>query len=163
MAIRGQHNHDSDLLKSWVTKNTMEVVASRAPSVTVPPRAILQELQTRANSSPSTSQALSLLPSPSTIARKVQRERKRFKADLGSKMTNWKDYQVPLKYVLTGDQQEPFCAIQVDFDFYWTLYFILSVLIGFPLSWKSRQAGEGVGVYGSLGQGLAELLHVLVR
>ena len=30
-------------------------------------------------------------------------------------MTNWNDYIVPDKYVMTGDGQDPFCAIQVDF------------------------------------------------
>ena len=95
-----------------MAKTTNEVFAEKAPSVTVPPRAVLQDLQKRANSSPATAQALGILPSGSTLARKVQRARKKLRGDEASKMTSWDDYHVPERYKTTADGK-PFCAIEV--------------------------------------------------
>ena len=100
------------MLKTWVDQTTRQVVAEKADSVTVSPRLVLQDLQRKANSSPVTSQALGILPNASTLARKLQRARKRLRGDEASRMTTWEEYIVPDKYLMTGDGQ-PFCAIQV--------------------------------------------------
>ena len=78
---RGQHNHYSDLLKTWVKKQVNVVVEGVYQNPVVPPRAIIQEVENRVMAQPSTSAGLACIPKAKSVARMVQRKRK---AELGS-------------------------------------------------------------------------------
>ena len=49
---RGEHNHDSDLLKSWVKNEVVKVVEGVYQNPAVPPRAIVQEVENRVMAQP---------------------------------------------------------------------------------------------------------------
>ena len=80
---RGTHNHDSDLLKTWVKKQVNVVVEGVYQNPVVPPRAIIQEVENRVMAQPSTSAGLACIPKAKSVARMVQRKRK---AEWGSEV-----------------------------------------------------------------------------
>ena len=68
---RGEHNHDSDLLKSWVKNEVTVVVEGVYQNPVVPPRAIIQEVENRVMAQPSTSAGLACIPKAKSVARMV--------------------------------------------------------------------------------------------
>ena len=98
VSARGEHSHDSDLMKAWVKKEQDKVVMGVYKNPSVPPRAIFQEIQNRVMSSPATSSGMALLPKASSLARQVQRKRKAERGPEGNLPTSWQDMIIPLQY-----------------------------------------------------------------
>ena len=107
---RGEHNHDSDLLKSWVKNEVNHVVDSVYANPVVAPRAILQVLEDRVLEQPSTSAGLELLPKAKTLARKVQRKRRAEWGTEANLPTCWEEMAIPQQY-LTTSTGEPFVIL----------------------------------------------------
>ena len=96
VSARGEHSHDSDLMKAWVKKEQDKVVMGVYKNPSVPPRAIFQEIQNRVMSSPATSSGMALLPKASSLVRQVQRKRKAERGPGGNLLTSWQDMIIPL-------------------------------------------------------------------
>ena len=61
-SIRGEHNHDSDILKEWVKEKTKEVVAAAVANPSVAPRTAFKDIPNHVLSSADTSPAVAVLP-----------------------------------------------------------------------------------------------------
>ena len=100
VSAHGEHNHDSDILKDWVRKEQEKVVSGVYKNPSVPPRAILHEVQNRIKSSPSTSSGMPYLKA-ANLARQVQRKRKTERGPEGNLPTTWLDMIIPQQYYHT--------------------------------------------------------------
>ena len=103
---RGEHNHDSDLLKSWVKNEVNVVVESVYPNPVVPPRAIIQELENRVMAQPSTSAGLACIPKAKSLARMVQRKRKAEWGTQANLPTTWEEMAIPHQYLQTSSGED---------------------------------------------------------
>ena len=98
VSARGEHSHDSDLMKAWVKEEQDKVVMGVYKNPSVPPRAVFQEIQNRVMSSSATSSGLALLPKAASLARQLQRKRKADRGPEGNLPTSWQDMIIPLQY-----------------------------------------------------------------
>ena len=112
---RGEHNHDSDLLKSRVKNEVNVVVEGVYQNPVVPPRAIISEVEKRVTAQPSTSAGLACIPKAKSVARMVQRKRKAEWGSEGNLPTTWSKMAIPEQYLQTTSGED-FVILQEDLD-----------------------------------------------
>ena len=115
ISIRGEHNHDSDILKEWVKEKTKEVVAAAVANPSVAPRTAFKDLTNHVLNSADTSPAVTVLPKQKTMARFIQLKRKLDSGAPGKLPTTWEDYKVLENYVKTADG-EPFLIMDEELE-----------------------------------------------
>lgn len=101
VSVRGEHNHDSDLLRLRTEASRQEVLARAVANPTVAPRVAFADLtKTVGNSA-----AVATLPKSRTFARQVQRERQKT-ADCPPVPESLAELEVPphLKLTTTGER-----------------------------------------------------------
>ena len=77
IALRGEQNHDSDLLKAMVEEKCQDVIKNAVDNVNVAPRTALKDLTNVIMSDNQMgSSGLLHLPKPRSIAKTIQRKRK---------------------------------------------------------------------------------------
>ena len=77
IALRGEHSHDSDLLKAMVEEKCQDVIKNAVENVNVAPRTALKDLTNVIMSDNQMgSSGLLHLPKPRSIAKTIQRKRK---------------------------------------------------------------------------------------
>ena len=103
---RGEHNHDSDLLKSWVKNKVVKGVEGVYQNPAVPPRAIVQEVENRVMAQPSTSAGLACIPKAKSVARMVQRKRKAEWGGEGNLPTCWSEMVIPEQFHTTTSGED---------------------------------------------------------
>ena len=102
----GEHNHNSDLLKTWVKNEVVKVVEGVYNNPAVPPRAIVQEVENRVMATPGTSAGLACIPKAKSVARMVQRKRKAEWGGEGNLPTCWSEMLIPDQYLKTTSEED---------------------------------------------------------
>jgi hypothetical protein len=98
----GDHNHDSDLLKEEIRILHREAIKNAAANPTVAPRTVMMDLSNRALSDATTSNGLAYLPKPRTLARQIQKIRKK-EMNVPELPHTWEEYSVPEQFHQTTD------------------------------------------------------------
>ena len=103
--IVGDHNHESDLMKTLVLEKTQHTINNAIHNVTVAPRTAFMDLTNNVlGDSSTTSAGLSHLPNPRSMARTIQRKRKS-EQDMPDLPRKWEEMIVPDQFKETSDGQ----------------------------------------------------------
>lgn len=101
----GEHNHDSDLMKTLVTEKYQKTVTNAIENVTVAPRTAFKDLTNQIMVDSSTAASgLFHLPKPRSMARTIQKKRKNAH-DMPDLPRNWEEMSVPDQFKETSDGQ----------------------------------------------------------
>ena len=99
----GEHNHDSDILKSLVLEKRQEVVANAVQNETISPRTAFMDLTNKVMSDPNVGPSgLLHLLTPRSLSMAILRKRKA-EGNLPDLPKNWEDMIVPDQYKATID------------------------------------------------------------
>ena len=105
LAIRGEHEHDSDLLKKVAMSEDKKHVHQAASNLSILPRSVMANITSDLQNTSATRDAVNVLPKRFTIAKQIQRARHR-ELDVPKIPTTWQETVVPdaLSRTASGDQ-----------------------------------------------------------
>ena len=115
ISVRGEHNHDSDLVRTQVLKHVKESLENAERNPTVPPRQILQNITEKVLADPTTRETgVGSIPLMKTISRTIQKKRKTL-LDCPDIPRSWEDVEVP-EALKTDSSGEPWVILDDHTD-----------------------------------------------
>ena len=112
-AIRGEHNHDTDLTKVMVGNVVKEEVATASKNLNVSLRAVMANITSKLQNA-NQSQAVYVLPKMSTISKQVQRARER-EFQMPQVPRSWDELKVPEAMSVTCSD-DPFLIMEEEIE-----------------------------------------------
>ena len=108
--VRGEHNHDNELVEEGVKKIVREKIANAAQNPTVSPRTIMQDITTAVVNSKSAAAGLPFVPSSKAISMSIQRNRVKV-TKYPAIPHSWEEMKIPEEMTVTVDKK-PFCIME---------------------------------------------------